>query len=108
MGGLVTDLRIYAQLRFAIANRRLVQLKYQNARRVVEPHDYGVQGGIERLFVYQLRSESVRPGQPALGWRLLHVAKIDDLAVLEQTFAGSRSDPRQKHLMWDVVYARVE
>jgi hypothetical protein len=107
MGGLVTDLRTYAQLRFAIANKRLVQLSYQNARRVVEPHDYGVQGGVERLFVHQLRTSPARPGKQTVGWRLLDVVKIDDLVVLEQTFPGSRAEARQKHMVWDVVYARV-
>jgi hypothetical protein len=107
MGGLVTDLRIYAQLRFAIANKRLIRLRYQNVDRVVEPHDYGVQRGVERLFVHQLRSASAHPGQRSDGWRLLNVAKIEDLVVLDDTFAGTRADAGQKHLNWDVVYARV-
>ena len=36
-----------AQIRFAIHHRHLLQLRYKGALRVTEPHDYGVQKGIE-------------------------------------------------------------
>src|SRR5688572_5780311 len=50
-------------LRFAIANRRLIGLKYSGSVRVVEPHDYGVQKGVPRLLGYQQSTVSS-------GWRL--------------------------------------
>jgi hypothetical protein len=46
-------------LRFAIANKRLIQLAYQGSKRIVEPHDYGIKNGA--------------------GWRELDIAKIDAL-----------------------------
>jgi hypothetical protein len=67
------------QLRFAIANRRLMQLRYGGCLRVVEPHDYGVQ-----------------KGTPRLAW------------FFEELFRGSRRDSHQRHYVWDVLYARVE
>src|SRR5262245_58247383 len=59
-----------ARIRFAIANRRLVELRYKGYARVVEPHDYGVQNGAERLLVFQRRGPA-RAGQDPIGWRLL-------------------------------------
>jgi hypothetical protein len=96
-----------ADLKFAIENRRLIEIRYKGSPRVAEPHDYGVQKGIERLFVYQLRGPA-RPGQAAVGWRLLDVKKIESCAVLEQEFSGSRGASYRDHHDWDVIYARVK
>jgi hypothetical protein len=95
-----------AQIRFAIQRRRLLQLRYKDAVRVVEPHDYGIQQGIERLLVFQLRT-SARVGRGARGWRLLDVTKMSMLDVLDETFPGSRNTASQRHSDWDVLYARV-
>jgi hypothetical protein len=91
------------QLRHAIASRRLIQFTYASVSRVAEPHDYGELNDTAKLLVYQLRSSP-----PARGWRLLEVAKIQHLVVLERTFAGSRIQAGQQHHHWDTVFARVE
>jgi hypothetical protein len=96
-----------AQIRFAIANRRLVELRYGGAARTAEPHDYGIQNGRPRLLVFQLRGPA-RPGHAPTGWRLLDVAKIDEIAALEDTFPGSRGRSHQSHYQWEIVWARVE
>lgn len=88
------------RLRFAITNKRLVKLSYKESPRVVEPHDYGVQKGTVRLLAFQL--------QTAPGWRLFDIAKIEELAVLDAVFKGSRGASHQTHHVWDVVYARVK
>jgi Fic family protein len=95
------------QLRYAIANRRLLQLRYNGAIRVVEPHDYGIQKGVERLLVYQLRGPVRQPKRSVTGWRLLDLSKIEECTVLDERFPGSRGDWHETHLTWDVVYARV-
>lgn len=95
------------RIRLAIANRRLVELRYGSAARVAEPHDYGVHKGRTRLLVFQLRGPT-RPGQTATGWRLLDVEKIESLAVLDETFDGSRGAAHRDHHQWDIVYARVK
>ena len=87
------------ELRFAITNKRLVKLTYGGRARVVEPHDYGVQKSAVRLLAYQLHT--------APGWRLFDVVKIEELAVLDAVFRGSRGAAHQNHHVWDVVYARV-
>jgi len=89
----------------AIAGKRLLQLRYKDGLRVVEPHDYGIQKGTPRLLAYQMRSLDEPSKEP--GWRWFDVPKIAELVVLERTFKGSRNEAGQQHHEWDVVYARV-
>lgn len=96
-----------AQLRSAIATKRLIQFDYDGATRVAEPHDYGVMKGVLRLFVYQLRKVG-GVGKSAVGWRLLFVSKIEDCVVLDETFPGTRGDDHKQHYDWDMLYSRVE
>jgi hypothetical protein len=96
------------QLRFAIANKRLLQFTYHGALRIAEPHDYGVLKRITRLFVYQLRGATHARRSRVVDWKLLHVAKIHDCTVLDETFPGSRRDSHKRHYVWDIVYARVK
>lgn len=95
------------QLRSAIANRRLIELRYHGDLRVAEPHDYGAQKGTPKLLIYQLRASSSTRRSNVEGWRLLEVAKIEACTVLHETFPGSRGQSHQRHLVWDVVYVRV-
>ena len=95
------------RIRFAIANRRLIEVRYSGTTRVAEPHDYGIQNGRERLLVFQLRGPT-RPGHTPIGWRLLEMSKIEVLTVLEGTFEGSRGQSHHDHYQWDVVHARVK
>lgn len=94
-----------ARIRRAIAEKRLLELRYKSAERLAEPHDYGVIDGIERLLVFQLRGPD--SGKGATGWRLLEVVQIEDCTVTEQTFGGSRGQSHQQHYKWDTLYARV-
>ena len=96
-----------SQIRFAIEHNRLNEVRYKGSDRVAEPHDYGVQKGTERLFVYQLRGPERSPANTARGWRLLDTSKIEACLALDQTFPGSRERSSQRHQQWDVLYARV-
>jgi hypothetical protein len=95
------------QLRFAIANKRLIQFTYEGAQRVAEPHDYGLRDGVVKTLVYQRRKGN-RQDDRARGWRSLEISKIHDCVVLEDAFAGSRAKAEQHHLDWDVLFARVD
>jgi len=95
------------ELRFAIANRRLVQVTYGESVRVVEPHDYGVQKGKVRLLVYQRSASRRDSGRRVEGWRLLDVPKITECVVMQQAFQGSRGASYPRHYSWEIVYARV-
>ena len=91
-------------LRFAIENKRLIFFSYNARWRVAEPHDYGMKNGAAKLLVYQVRGESTSGMR---GWKLLDVEKIQQLAILEETFRGTRVRPEQHHMKWDEVFARV-
>lgn len=97
-----------AQLRFAIANKRLLRVSYLGKARVIEPHDYGLHMRQPRLLTYQLYEVAVARQPRTKGWRLLDCAKVDSCEVLDDTFPESRSDSHQRHYEWDALYARVE
>ena len=92
------------RIRRAIAERRLLEICYKGAARLVEPHDYGVIDGNERLLIFQLQGPD---SDGAAGWRLLTVVKIEDCVVTDQTFAGSRGRSHQQLYQWETLYARV-
>ena len=104
---MVDDLSTDARIRFAIDNRRLIEVRYKRATRIAEPHDYGVQNGEERLLVFQRRGPA-RPGHPPIGWGRFETSKIEALTVLDNTFKGSRGQSYRDHCQWDVIYARVK
>jgi hypothetical protein len=97
---------IEGRIRFAITHKRLIKVAYNGVLRVAEPHDYGAINRVDRLFIFQLRG-----GRPLSAgktpWRLLDVAKIESLEVLDEEFGGSRHASGQRHHAWDAVYARV-
>lgn len=90
----------------AIREKRLIEFAYKGGRpRVVEPHDYGIQGGIERLLGFQISGQSASGASH--GWKQFDVNHIGQLHVLERRFAGSRADSAQHHRTWDTLFARV-
>jgi hypothetical protein len=90
----------------AIVGKFLVEFVYKvGGVRIVEPHDYGIRGGVEHLLGYQISGES-RTGTPH-GWKEFDVAQIRQLRVLERQFAGTRADSTQHHRTWDTLFARV-
>jgi hypothetical protein len=96
--------RLDLLIRMAIAHRRIVELVYDDRRKQVEPHDYGLRKGEAQLLVYQRSGESRSP-EPT-GWRTLRVSSISDFHVKEETFPGRR--PADRHIEWDRLFARVE
>jgi hypothetical protein len=90
----------------AISDKRVVEFIYKGGSiRVVEPHDYGLRGGVERLLGFQISGES-RSGTPH-GWKRFDVDHITRLRVLERRFPGTRADRVQHHGTWDTLFARV-
>lgn len=96
-----------SRIREAIAQKKLIEIWYNADSRVVEPHDFGVQNGVERLLGYQLRSSRAAFGKDTVGWRLFDLQKIESIVVLDMPFKGSRQADGQGHYAWDTVYARV-
>ena len=77
---------------------------YNGQERIAEPHDYGIQNGILRLFCYQVGGQS---SSRLPGWRLVDVSEMRDCEMLKQRFAGNREAPSGKHHRWDEVFIRV-
>ena len=92
-------------LRMAIAERRLVTFTLHGLTRRAEPHDYGIIGGVGRLFFYQVGGQS-HSGRP-IGWRWATVSEISNLEVLSQTFGGTRPAASGRHVHWDTLIATV-
>ena len=92
-------------LRRAIHDRRLVTFTLHGLPRRAEPHDYGMVGGVAKLFFYQVGGRS-RSGRP-IGWRWAVLSDIGDLRVLDDCFRGTRPSPSGRHVKWDVLFATV-
>jgi TDG/mug DNA glycosylase family protein len=92
-------------LRSAIANKRLVSFDLDGYSRIGEPHDYGVNQGVPKLFFYQVGGQS--RSTPPIGWRWAAISKISGLKILQQRFAGSRPAPSGRHVNWDELIATV-
>ncbi len=92
-------------LRAAIEQRRLIQVRYDDRDRILEPHDYGVQSGVTRLLAYQVGGSS---SGKLPNWRWLDVDGISDPHILNRTFRGGRSVPSGKHHKWDQLFIRVK
>ena len=99
------DPKLDELLRAAIEQRRLVQLRYDNRSRILEPHDYGVQNGMTRLLAYQVGGSS---SGKLPNWRWLDVNRISEPQMLSRGFRGGRSIPSGKHHKWDQLFVRVQ
>ena len=89
----------------AIHERKLISFEYQGKARVAEPHDYGIQNGVERLLCYQVGGASSSGRLPS--WRLIEVAEMEKLKITNRKFPGNRAAPSGQHHRWDVVFDRV-
>src|SRR6266850_8338920 len=67
----------------AIGGKYLVEFVYKAGRtRIVEPHDYGIRRGVERLLGFQIGGES--QSGASHGWKEFDVDQIHQLHVLER------------------------
>jgi hypothetical protein len=90
-------------LQSAIENKQLIRFVYKNKERMVEPHDYGVQNGIVRLFCWQVGGKS---SSRIPGWRMIDVDGMLNCELLDKHFAGNR-EVQGKHHRWDEIFIRV-
>ncbi|MBY0338826.1 MAG: WYL domain-containing protein [Acetobacteraceae bacterium] len=80
--------RRVARLREAVQARRVLELRYGGAWRVVHPHALGRTGtGRIGLLTWQTAGLARGPGSPGEGWRMFDVARIEDARILHATFA---------------------
>jgi hypothetical protein len=89
----------------AIEHRRMIRLVYHGKERLVEPHDHGVLNGSLQLLGYQIAGSSSRR---LPNWIRMKVNEMEDLELLEKTFAGGRPTASGRHLRWDILFIRVK
>jgi hypothetical protein len=101
---IVNDASLDRLIRKAIRAKRLIRFRYKNQERIAEPHEYGIQKGIVRLFCYQVggRSSGRLPG-----WRMVNVSEIQEYAMLKKQFAADRKTPTGLHHHWNEIFLRV-
>src|SRR6185437_11292751 len=61
----------------AIKHRKVVTFVYHGKLRVAEPHDYGIQNGVERLLCFQVGGDSNSGRLPS--WRLIDVPEMGNI-----------------------------
>jgi hypothetical protein len=89
----------------AIEQRHLVRFLFKDKERIVEPHDYGIHGGVVKLFGFQTGGVS---SQPLPNWRWFEISQVSNLEMLGQTFPGGRATKTGKHHNWDQLFIRVK
>jgi len=92
-------------LRTAITQRRQIRFWYDGKERIAEPHDYGIQNGRPRLLAYQIAGQSNSGRLPA--WRLVDVAGMTRLEILDRKFSGGRLASGRRH-KWEQLFVRVD
>lgn len=74
---------------------------------MVEPHVYGIEGGVHQLLGYQIRGSS-KSGGALPEWRRFNLSAMQNVEILEESFPGRRSYQSGKHSHWDIQILIVE
>lgn len=73
----------------AIEHRHLIQMRYANYYRVVEPYVYGNVRGVDMLRAYQLAGSDGINGD--VGWKWFNAGEIEGIVVLSTRFHQERT-----------------
>jgi hypothetical protein len=89
----------------AIADKRLVQFKYDGRSRIVEPFCCGVSAaGNYVLRGFQIRgSDKTKP----LCWRLYELSEISQMSVTQHGFKGNRQDYNPEDPTITEIFCRI-
>ena len=89
----------------AIADKLLVQFKYDGRARIVEPFCCGIStAGNYVLRGFQIRgSDKTKP----LCWRLYELAEISQLSVTQHGYKGKRSDYNSEDTAITKIFCRI-
>lgn len=89
----------------AIANKRLIRFMYKDDLRIAEPHCCGKNSkGIDLLRAYQTRGGS---NSDEMGWKLFTLDKMENLALLDETFDGPRPDYVRGDSQMQFIYQQL-
>jgi len=93
----------------AIAERRLITLKYENGfDRMVEPHILGRKKNTRNDCLSGYLIGGYSESGELNSWRSYMIAKILSLSVLEQTFEGARPGYNPEDPSMGSIYCRLE
>lgn len=91
----------------AIANRRVLHLRYGGGDRTVEPYTHGfTRWGEEVMSAYQTGGHS--SSGEVRGWKTFRLDRVDGLAVSVNRFSGKRDDYDPDDLRFTYLHCRVE
>ena len=90
----------------AIAERRLIELRYGSFVRVVEPHAYGVDAsGVEKLRCWQVSGGS--DSAERSGWKLFMADHIRSTTMCEGQFSSARPGYKRQDTAMRRIYAQL-
>jgi len=101
---LLTPFTTDEMIRWAITEKKSLEFDYDGYPRIVEPHVYGRKNEKNGILVYQLRGQS---SDGELGWKRMHMKKMANMRVLDETFPGKRQVPN-RYSSWDLIYLIVD
>lgn len=90
--------------RKATKEKRLIEIEYDEYKRVVETHIYGKKNCKEGILAYQKRGKS---SSGILGWKRMYFQKMTKVRVLRERFPGKRQTSG-KQSSWDEFYDIVD
>ena len=90
----------------AILGHHLVSFRYQGRERIVEPHLLGLhEAGEPMLVAYQTAGASRSGDVP--GWHTFITTSMENVEILDGTFAAPRSDMRTSAQPMLEIFARA-
>jgi len=91
----------------AIKNKKLLQFRYDDRVRVVEPHLLGRNTAEhDVLSAYLVRGYTESDARPL--WRLYLMREMKQLSVLDESFSEPRKDYNPKDQRMERIYCRLE
>ena len=91
-------------IREAITEKRLLAFDYDGYHRIIESHIYARKHDKNGILAYQIDGKS---SSGELGWKRMHMKKITNMRVLDETFSGIRPVTNW-HSAWDLFYLIVD
>ncbi|NHZ62644.1 hypothetical protein [Massilia genomosp. 1] len=93
-------------IKLAIENKQVLELRYNEKVRLVEPHCYGTdKNGEEKLRCYQQGNRGLVYDKGA--WKILSVSEIRNLTATGNNFRGPRPDYNPDDPQISRIYARL-
>jgi hypothetical protein len=94
-----------SSLRNAIDQKQVLEFRFKDNIRIVEPHIYGIKNQRKMLLVYQIGGGTTSGAIP--DWRLVPIDEIKDLRQIGEKFTEKREPPSGDYNTWDVIISKT-